>query len=138
MRENLPPSGDEKQATDLSGCSFAPIPGTQIALVIPCPEAERRLSAQLGIPDRFKAIRAGALRNLAAGAEAFAQRNYALGNRLYLSVSLLTDHTRWRGGWVLYCCHPGEETALTKYLARARDAIVVDLRKERLQRGSNS
>jgi hypothetical protein len=89
-------------------------------------EAKLRLSVQLDIPNRFKAIRADALRNLAPGAEAFAQRNYKLGQHHYLSISLLTDHTRWRGGWLLFLCPPGEEAAFTEYLATARDAIVAD------------
>jgi hypothetical protein len=123
---------------DLTGCSFAPIPGTRIALVIPGPEAELRLSAQLGIPDRLKAIRADALRNLAPGAEAFAQRTSGLGGHLYLSVSLLTTGDHWRGGWLLFHCPPGEETTFVEYLATARDAVVTDLRKERASGGSRS
>jgi hypothetical protein len=134
---NSPPDG-EKQVPNLAGCSFAPIPSTRITLVIPSPEAELRLSVQLGISGRFKAIRAEALRNLAAGTEAFAQQNYGLGNQLYLSVSLLTTHHRWRGGWLLFHAPPGQEEKLVKYLAAAREAVVADLRKERLQRGSKN
>jgi hypothetical protein len=75
---------------------------------------------------------------LAAGAEAFAQNNYAVGDHLYLSISLLTDQDHWRGGWLLFHCPPGEETTFIEYLAAARDEVVVRLRKERLQRGSKS
>jgi hypothetical protein len=138
MRHHRSPSDGEKQVPNLVGCSFAPIPGTRIALIIPSPEAELRLSVQLGIPGRFKAIRGEALRNLAPGAEAFAQRNYGLGNQLYLSISLLVDHAHWRGGWLLFHAPPGQEEKLVEYLAAARDAVVISLRKERLQRGSKN
>jgi hypothetical protein len=136
MRRNIPPAGDEKQAIDLAGCSLAPIQGTRIALVIPSPEAELRLSVQLSIPYRFKAIRADALRNLEPDTEAFGQRNFALGQHLYLSISLLTTHRQWRGGWLLFACPPGEEEKLVEYLHAGRDAVVANLRKERRQHGS--
>ena len=123
---------------DLAGCRVALVPHTRIALVIPGPEAERRLSARLGIPGRFKAIRAEALRNLALGAEAFAQRNYGLGGHFYLSVSLLTDRENWRGGWLLFHAPSGWEERLVKYIEAARDEVVTDLRKERAQRGSKN
>jgi hypothetical protein len=137
MRHYHSPSDDGWQV-DLTGCSSAPIPGTGIHLVIPSPEAELRLSVQLGVSGRFKAIRGEALRNLGVGAEAFAQNNYGLGQHLYLSVSLLTTHSRWRGGWLLFRCPPGEETKLIEYLTTARAAVVADLRKERLHRGSRN
>jgi hypothetical protein len=76
--------------------------------------------------------------NLAAGAEAFAQRNFDLSHGLCLSISLLTDHDYWRGGWLLFHCPPGEGAKLIEYLAVARDAVVVSLKRERLQRGSKS
>lgn len=139
MHNKTHPTTDENQPSpDLSGCSFAPIPGTRIALVIPSHEAELRLSVQLGIPDRLKAVRTDALRNLAPNAEAFAMRNYGVGGGVYLSVSILTTRRSWRGGWVAYLCPPGEETKLVEYIATARDAVVANLRKERLQRGSKS
>jgi hypothetical protein len=142
MHHNYSPSDDGRQAPtgpiDLTGCSFAPIPGTRIALVIPSALAELRLNARLNVAARLSAIRAEALGHLAAGAEAFAQQNHAVGNQLYLSVSILTTHTHWRGGWLLYRCPPGEETAFVEYLAAARDMVVADLRKERLQRGSRN
>jgi hypothetical protein len=130
-------TGDGQSPIDLSGCSFTPIPGTRIALVIPNPEAELRLSVQLGIPKRFKAVRTDALRNLAAGAEAFAQHNYAIGDGLYLSASLLSSRQRWAGGWLLFHAPAGTETDLIEYIHAARDAVVADLRQER-QHGSKS
>jgi hypothetical protein len=139
MRHYHSPSDGEKQVPiNLTSCSFAPIPGTRITLVILSPEAELRLSVQLRIPGRFKAIRGEALRDLSVGAEAFAQQNYGLGNQLYLSVTLLVDHAHWRGGWLLFHCPPGEEEKLVEYLAAARDAVVADLRKERRQRSSRN
>lgn len=138
MHENNPPKASENQPLDLSGCRFALIPGTRIRLVIPGPEAELRLSIQLDIPGRFKAIRADALRNLAPAAEAFGQRNYAVGAGFYLSASVLTTHAHWRGGWLLFHCSLSEETKLAEYIKAARDAVVVDLREERAQRGSKS
>jgi hypothetical protein len=139
MRTNSASStGEGQPSLDLTDCSFAPIPGTAIDFVIPSPEAELRLTVQLGVPDRFKAIRTEALRNLAPGAGAFAQRNYAIGQHLYLSVSLLTTHSRRRGGWILYFCAAGEETNLIAYIHAARNAVVADLRKEWLKRGSKN
>jgi hypothetical protein len=131
-------TGEGQSPIDLSGCRSALIPGTGIRLIIPSPEAELRLSVQLDIPGRFKAIRSDALRDLAPGAEAFAMRTYGVGGGIYLSVSILTTRQSWRGGWVAYLCPPGEETKLVAYLEAARDAVVADLRKERLQRGSKS
>jgi hypothetical protein len=133
-----PPDGEKQASIDLAGCSFTPIPGTRITLVLPSPEAELRLSVQLGVPGRFKAIRGEVRRNLTAGAEAFAQRNYAIGGSFYLSVSLLTTHHRWRGGWLIFLCPAGWEEKLVEYLIAARAAVVADLRKERAQYGSKS
>ena len=73
------------------------------------PGSRSRLSVQLDIPTRLAAIRAEALRNLAPSAEAFAQRNFAIGRNLYLRVSILTDHAHWRGGWIFFRCPAGEE-----------------------------
>jgi hypothetical protein len=131
-------TGEGQSPIDLSGCRFALIPGTRIRLVIPGPDAERRLSIQLGIPGRFKAIRAHARRNLAAHAEVFAQRNYAVGSGFYLSVSLLTTRRRWRGGWLLFRCAAGWKEKLVEYIHAARDAVVADLRKERARHGSKN
>jgi hypothetical protein len=131
-------TGEGQSPIDLAGCSFAPIPGTRIALVIPNPEADLRLNAQLDFSARLKNIRAGALRSLAPSAEAFAQRNYAVGAHLYLSVSILTTHQRWRGGWLMFQCPAGWEEELVEYLATARAAVVADLRQERAQYGSKS
>jgi hypothetical protein len=130
--------GEGQSPIDLTGCSFAPIPGTRIALVVPDRDAEKRLARQLDIPNRLAAIRTDALRNLVAGAEAFAQRNYALGTHLYLSVSMLTTHAHWRGGWLMFQCPDGWEEKLVEYLHAGRDAVVAGLRKERLQRGSRN
>jgi hypothetical protein len=138
MRENIPPATNENQPLNLAGCRFAGLPGTKIALVIPSPEAELRLSVQLGIPDRLKAVRTDALRTLTAGAEAFAQKNFGLGNGLYLSVSLLTSRQRWAGGWLLFHEPAGTETDLIEYIHAARDAVVADLRKDRATHGSKS
>jgi hypothetical protein len=138
MQDDLALDFPENQSPDLAGCSLAPIPGTSIRLVIPGPEAELRLSVQLGISGRFKAIRADALRGLRARAEAFTQRNYGIGQHLYLSVSLLTTHRLWRGGWLLFHCPAGEETNLIAYIHTARDAVVAGLRKERTRRGSKN
>jgi hypothetical protein len=138
MRETNPPEASENQAIDLTGCSFAPIPGTRIALVIPSPEAELRLATQLDVAARLQAVCAEALRAAAAGAEVFGQRNFAIGGGIYLSISLLTSRQSWRGGWILYYCPPGEETAFVEYLEAARDAVVAGLRKERATHGSKS
>jgi hypothetical protein len=135
MQDDFALDFPENQSPDLAGCSLAPIPGTSIRLVIPSPKAELRLTVQLGLPNRFKAVRGDALRNLAAGAEPFAQRNYALGRHLYLSVSLLTTLRSWRGGWLLYHCPPGEETKLVAYLEAARHVVVPGLRAERADGG---
>jgi hypothetical protein len=131
-------TGEGQSPIDLAGCSFAPIPTTRIELITPSHEAELRLSVQLDVADRFKAIRADALRNLEPNAEAFAMRNYGVGDSLYLSISLLTSRTHWRGGWLLFHCPPGEETKLVEYIATARDAVVANLRKERASGGSRS
>jgi hypothetical protein len=131
-------AGEGQSPIDLSGCSFATIPGTRIALVVPGPAAELRLSVQLGIPRRLKAIRADALRNLALEAEAFALRNSRVASGLYLSISLFTTRQSWRGGWLMFQCPAGWEENLVEYLATARDAVVADLRKERAQYGSKS
>jgi hypothetical protein len=139
MRKNsVSSTGEGQSPIDFSGCSFVPIPGTRIRLVIPSHEAELRLSVELGVADRFKGIRADALRNLTADAEAFAQKNFGLGNGLYLSVSLLTSRQRWAGGWLLFHAPAGTETDLIEYIYVARDAVVADLRQERATHGSKS
>ena len=131
-------TGEGQSPIDLAGCSFALIPGTKIRLVIPSPEAELRLNAQLGILGRLKAVRTDALRTLTAGAEAFAQHNYAIGDGLYLSASLLSSRQRWAGGWLLFHAPAGTETDLIEYIYVARDAVVADLRQERATHGSKS
>jgi hypothetical protein len=139
MHKNDPPTGNEKQASiDLAGCRSALVPGTDIRLIIPDRDAEKRLGRQLDVPSRLAAIRADALRNLAASAEVFAQRTFAIGQRFYLSASVLTTQNHWRGGWLMFQCPAGEEEKLIEYIHAARDAVVFDLRKERLQRGSKS
>ena len=51
MRENLLQANEIKRRS--YGLFVRLIPGTRIALVIPSPEAELRLSIQLGIPGPF-------------------------------------------------------------------------------------
>jgi hypothetical protein len=140
MRKSNPPESDENQVPiDLAGCRWGVLPNSDgIRILIPSKAAADRLGFELDVPARLAAIRSEALQKISSEEEAFAQRNYAVGTHLYLSVSILTTHAHWRGGWLLYFCPPGEETNLIAYIHAARDMVVANLRKDRAQHGSKS
>jgi hypothetical protein len=127
---------------DLSGCSFAPIPGTGIRLCHPTGYVAERLGKGFGISSRMAHLLTVARTNI-GDREIFLQ-DYRLigyapnGNPIHLIITILTTARYWRGGWFLASVPPEEADVFKRHVESARAASVEELRTERRQHGSKN
>jgi hypothetical protein len=136
----------KQTSIDLAGCHSIAVARTGIRLLIPDKTAEQRLSTELNVSSRLATVRQVALRGTRSRGrdpELFAQDRLLVGQTddghpIHLLTSILTTKRAWRGGWALAIVPLTDTDAFGEYLAASRVAVVADLRKERIQHGSNS
>jgi hypothetical protein len=140
MHDNLPPTGDEKQASiDLSGCDAVAIPGTQFHLISPEGELRARIALQFKVRRRLAELRDRTTKGISFGQEIFGQSHANIGptpdgDLVFLICSVLVTATRWQGGWFIVVVPPNDVENFAGYLHASQAYTVANLRRENVQR----
>jgi hypothetical protein len=144
MRENLPPSGDEKQASiDLAGCDAVAIPDTRFHLVSPEGELQARIALQFEVRRRLAELRNRTIRGIKFGQEVFGQSHADIGRTpdgdlVFLICSVLATSARWQGGWFIVTVPPNDVENFAGYLHASQAYTVANLRLQQQLRGSKN
>ncbi len=133
--------GEGQAPLDLTGCSFAPIPDTDIQLCHPTGTVAKRLEKEFKIPSRIVGLLKAARKDI-GGREIFLQDHHQIGHTpnglVYVVITILATAQHWRGGWFLALVLPAEADVFKRHLESARAASVEELRTERRQHGSRN